>query len=116
MSRISHSGNYKSIWPGIHELQKRLQAVQSSQRRGRRQLRSISTDFENVAFVLAQFLDFFAGMIRMDLQRCLPGTRSLCKGRNSSLTRELLQEPLNGMVQSGFGMARLHHRKRSVDA
>ena len=70
-----HSGDCKSIGTGIHSCKNVCRPCRVPSGVGAVSF-APSAPSSDVAFVFAQFLDFFAGLVRMDLQRCLPGTRT----------------------------------------
>src|SRR5208283_4259622 len=97
----------------LDELQKRLQAAQDAERRGRSELRAGVGDGQFVRFILAEFLYDRAAVVGMNLQRWR-GARRGAKG-NPSLARELRLESLYFAVKRRVVSASHRNSKRSRD-
>src|SRR5258708_38125679 len=70
--------------------------------------------FENVALVLAEFLNFLARVIGLNHERCSCRLAGLEGERETRLTRELPQESVAGALQPRLAVAGERHRKRRV--
>ena len=66
-------GDVEAGGAGLDELQKCLQAVHRAERSCGVEFRAVGGDFERVAFVFAEFLNFFAGVIGVNRQRGFAG-------------------------------------------
>ena len=107
-------GRGKSARRDIHQLKKGLESVHRAERRWRDKLCTRGRHFQNIALVLADFLNFLARVIGLNHERGSCRLGRFEGERETRLTRELQQESLAGTFQPRLGMAGERHRKRRV--
>src|SRR5712692_5516480 len=107
-------GCCKSAGGDIHQLKKGLEPVHRAERCRRDELRASGSDFQYVALVLADVLNFLARVIGLNDECCFCRLGRLEGERETCLTRELLQESLASTLQPRLGMAGECRRKRRV--
>ena len=114
---LNHNGGRREpVTRNVHELQKSLQPMQYAERVWRREFGSAAGDFENIRFVFAYFLNFFAGVVGVNDQRGLGQPGSFEANRKRRLPRQLLEEAFCGAFEARLGVASQRHEKGRGDA
>ncbi len=99
----------------FHQLQEGLQAVQHAQRSPGGESRARWSQLKRVGFVLAEFLNFAAGVFAANHQRCLGGIGGLLVQGHSSLAAELVKKSRNAAVETRVLRAGDRHREQLID-
>ncbi len=104
----------KSFGRHFYQLKKSLQTVQRAERSGRAEFRAGSGDFEDVRLIFAKFLDFLAGMVRVNHEDSFgEGARSCCQ-RNCRLPGKLAKKALDCTVKPRLRVSRRTNGKLGI--
>src|SRR6202171_4264249 len=106
----------KSAGRNIHQLKKSLEPVHRSEWRWCGEFCARGGHIENVALVLAEFLNFLARVIGLNHERCFCRLGRFEGERETRLAHELPQESLASTFQPRLSMAGERHRKRRVQS